>query len=413
MVTILVILAIFLSFFCLFVLNKQHLAVLFVVIVSNQMAPQSYNLIYVISLTAILHFSYIFFESKKNKSFLTILLLPMAYILIIYFIQPYKINIHYYLGYLSALFIFAWIALIKWSSRDIVNFLSIYGSYLILTGFIEKATTDTTRVGSSLTVATAYAVVLVTAWTIWIMICFLEKIYSKIIIAFGTFLVFFAVIFSGTRMGLLGILMGLGLCGLAAVLMKNKNRSIIKMIPYFVGVIALLIILSVLVWNVLPDDLYIKRTFSTLIAGKLDDSNMGRVLIWISAINIFEDHKILGIGPGNFPEKCKSFFTLNGINVPIGINTHAHNIYLIMLSEHGIIGFFVLMTFAFICMSRIFLYFLKNRNSSMFYAFLAGFIVMAILGLVDATPMYLPTAGFAAWFFGACASFGNTESNIC
>jgi len=413
MVTVLVILAIFLSFFCLFVFNKQHIAVLLVVIASNQMAPQSYNLIYVISFTAILHFSYIFLESKNTKSLLLILLLPMAYILTIYFIQPYKINIHHYLGYLSTLFIFAWVTLIKWTSKEIVNFLSIYGSYLILTGFIEKATTDTMRVGSSLTVATAYAVVLVITWTIWLMICSLEKIYTKKTIAFGTFLVFFAVIFSGTRMGLLGILIGLGLCGLATVFMKNKNINIIKIVPYFIGITALLIISSILVWNLLPNDLYIKKTFSTLITGKLDDSNMGRVLIWISAINIFEDHKFLGIGPGNFPEKCKLFFALNGIHRPIGVNTHAHNIYLIMLSEHGLIGFLILITFAFLCISRVFLYFLKNRNSSIFYAFLAGFIVMATLGLVDATPMYLPTAGFAAWFFGTCASFKNTESNIC
>jgi len=413
MVTILILLSAFLSFFCSFMLKKPHIAVLLVVIVSNQMVPQSYNLIYIILFAAILHFFCVFFESKQNKSFLLILLLPIAYILTIFLVQPYKIHFHYYMGYLSALFIFAWVALIKWNSIKIVNFLSMYGSYLILTGFIEKIVTDNIRVGVSLTAATAYAVVLVITWVIWLLICILEKIYTKKTIAFGTILVFFAIIFSGTRMGLIGIFMGFGLCGLATVLIKNKKVNFIKVLSSFVGIIALLIILSVLVWNLLPDDLFIKKTFSALITGKLDYSSAGRVFLWISAIYIFADNKFLGVGAGNFPEKCKLFFDSNGIPVHVGISTHAHDIFLIMLSEHGLIGFFILITFAFFCIFWFFQYFLRNRNSSMFYAFFAGFIVMVTLGLVDATPMYLPTAGFAAWFFGTCASFKNTGSNIC
>ncbi|MDR2580374.1 MAG: O-antigen ligase family protein [Fibromonadaceae bacterium] len=389
------------------ILNKQHAAVLMVVLASSQMHAQSQNVIHAILFVAVLHFFYVFLSTRQNKSFLLILLLPIAYILAIFFIQPYKINIYHYLGYLTALFILAWVMLLEWDSKKIAYFLTAYGSYLILTGFLEKALTNAIRVGqAALTVATAYAVVLVVTWTIWIIIVFLSKMHSKKTILLGTFLVFLAIIFSGTRMGLLGIFFGLGLCTLSAVFIESKKFSIIKTVAYSLGIIIALSLLSVIVWNLLPNDLLIKKTFSSLIAGKLDASNMGRVLMWYYAINVFEQNMLLGIGAGNFPEKYKLFLQSMNVYENVGINTHAHNIFLVVLSEHGIIGFLTLGTFVFLCLLQPFLYFLKNRQSPVFYALFSGFIVIAILGLVDAIPMHMPTTGFAAWFLGTCASFG-------
>jgi len=412
MITVLIASVLILSIFC-SLLGRQHIAILLVLMASGRMSAQADNLICAILFIAMFNFFYTLSSTKQKKFVLLISLLPLAYIFFIFFFQPYKVHIYHYLGYLAALFLFAWIALVKWTPEKIVKFLTAYGFYLILTGLIEKALTDSVRVGLSLTVATVYAVVLVIAWAIWLINAHLHKIYSIKVILLGTFLMFLAVILSGTRMGLIGIFIGLLLWGLSAVLMKNKNINIIKIVTYSLGIIVLLSFLSVAVWKLLPDDLFIKKTFSTLVEGKLDDSNMGRVHIWIVTLRIIEENKSFGIGPGNFPEKCKMFFaSYLGINKIFGVNTHAHNIYLIMLSEHGIIGFFILIAFAFLCMLKLFLYFLKNRNSPVFYALFTGFIIMAVLGLFDATPMYMPTAGFAAWLFGVCASF-RTEEKIC
>jgi O-antigen ligase len=409
MIVVLILFAILLSLFCSFVLKKQHLAVLLVVVASSQMPAQAYNVIYAILVTAILQFFFAFFKAKQNKSFLLILLLPITYVLTIFLIQPYKINTHHYFGYLAALFIFAWVTLIKWNSKEIANFLSIYGSYLILTGFIEKAFTDTLRVGASLTVATAYAVVLVITWTIWITICLIEKIYTKKIIALGTFLVFVAIIFSGTRMGLAGIVLGFALCGLFSFIIKKQTINIIKISIYSLCIFVVLAFLSYLTWSLLPNDLVIKKSLSSLIAGKLDNSNMGRILMWFVSINTFEQNKFFGIGAGNFPQKVKTFLQSMNISRSNGIsvneNTHSHNILLMVLVEHGIIGFLILGSFVFSCLLQAFLYFLKNKQNFEVPALFAGFIVMAVLGLVDSISMYLPTVGFAAWFLGVCASF--------
>jgi len=404
MISILVFYALFLSCCCTFVLNKQYVAILLVLLASNQMMPQSHIIVYAILFITILQFFYAFFSVKQNKSFLLICLLPIAYGLAIFLIQPYKININYYLGYLAVLFMFAWVLLLKWDLKKIVEFLTAYGLFLILTGFFEKIVIGSTRVGISLSGATAYAVVLTIVWVIWVTNVFLSKIYSAKIIFIGTFLVFLSVIFSGTRMGLIGIFIGSILCALSAIFIKNKN--IIKIAVYSVMIAVAILFLSVMIWRFLPSDLYIKKTFSYLIVGKLDESSIGRLLAWIVAIDVFEQNIFLGIGAGNFQTKYELFLkSLDIFYKNKKTLEHAHNIYLVALSEHGIIGFLTLGVFVFLCKLRLFLYFLKNRYSPEFYGLFSGFIIIAILGLFDAIPMYLPTACFAAWLLGTCASF--------
>jgi len=408
MIPTLVILSILSSFICSFVLNKQHIAVLLVLMASCRVARTIDTEVAIVFFAALLHFFNTFFTTKQNKSFLWILLLPLTFISFIFLTQPYEINFINYLGYLAALFIFAWVMLLKWDSKTIIRFLTTYGSFLLLTGFLEKALTNNMRIGLVLTVATAYAVVLVIAWTIWTTAIFLSKTHSKKIILSGTFLVFLAVVLSGARMGLVGIVLGLALCSLFAFIIKKQTINIIKISLYSLCIFVVLAFLSFLVWNLLPDDLAIKKSFSYLVAGKLDSSNMGRLLMWLASIDTFEQNKFFGIGAGNFPQKLKVFLESKNIlkSISINENIHSHNIFLMVLTEHGIIGFLVLGTFIFFCLSRSFLYFLKNKRSFEIPALFAGCIVMAVLGMVDSIPMYLPTSGFAAWVFGTMSSYG-------
>jgi len=424
MVTVLIFLAIFLSFFCSFVLKKQYAAVLLVIIASCRVAITINSVIIMIFFAALLHFFHTFLETKQNKSLLLILLLPITFILSIFLIQPYKINFFNYLGYLSALFIFAWVMLLKWDSETIIKFLTVYGLFLLLAGFLEKTLTDNLRIGHVLTVATAYAVILVVTWTIWTISIFLSKKYSINIIFLGTFLVFLAIVFSGTRMGLIGIILGLGLCGLSAAFTKNKNISIIKVVFYPTCIIASLLLFSVITWTLLPNDLRIKKAFSALIEGKIDMENMGRVVIWASSINIIEKNKFLGIGSGNFHIEYKKILISAGLNnIPVhtivghanSVHSHSHNIYLMILTEHGIVGFLVLSVFVFFCLLQPFLYFLKERREGRqcpeFFALSSGFIVMVILGATDSMGMLLPTTGFSAWLLGVCASLRERRLN--
>jgi len=420
MVAILVLLAIFLSFFCSFILNKQYAAVLLILMASGNMSPPMYGVITVLFLAVTLQFLFTFFKTKQNKSFLWILFLPITYMLVIFLIQPYEINIYNYMGYLTALLFLAWVMLLKWDARIITYFLTAYGSYLVLSGFLEKIVTNKERVGLVLTVATAYAVILVITWAIWVISAYLSKTYSLKTILFGTFLVFLAIIFSGTRMGFIGFILGLGLYGLSFAFCTGKKTNIIKIASYLTVVITVVLLLSVMMWRILPNDLVIKKSFSTILAGKMDKSNTGRVFIWMSSASIIKNNKFLGIGAGNFYKKYRTFLTSTGLSSIVstpGINSHAHNIYLMVLTEHGIMGFVVLSTFIFLCLLQPFLHFLRERRKERqcpeVFALFSGFIIFAVLGFTDSMGVLLPTTGFAAWFLGTCANFRNIVGNIC
>jgi O-antigen ligase len=207
-------------------------------------------------------------------------------------------------------------------------------------------------------------------------------------------------------MGLLGLMFGIVLGGLFKILVTGKNKNIIRKILIICGLFCGILLLFFTVWHFIPEDMYIKKSFASLIAGRLDASNMGRIQIWLASFDIIPEHKLWGIGPGNFQEKYKAYFISK--NLPILMKPHplhAHNIYLIVLTEHGFSGFITLGIIVLICIVSLLYKIVKYPNNFVYYGVLSGIVIMMILGMVDATPMYLPTICFGAWLLGICASF--------
>ena len=72
-------------------------------------------------------------------------------------------------------------------------------------------------------------------------------------------------------------------------------------------------------------------------------SNTERIIIWQSAWNMFKDHPILGVGLGQYTENYQQKYISPQAKEPkLG---HAHNNFMQMLAENGIVGFagFVIM----------------------------------------------------------------------
>lgn len=66
-------------------------------------------------------------------------------------------------------------------------------------------------------------------------------------------------------------------------------------------------------------------------------SNTERILIWQSAWNMFKDHPILGVGLGQYTVNYQQKYILPQAKEPnLG---HAHNNFMQMLAENGIVGF--------------------------------------------------------------------------
>lgn len=76
-------------------------------------------------------------------------------------------------------------------------------------------------------------------------------------------------------------------------------------------------------------------------------SNKERVYIWKAAIEMFREHPIAGVGKGNWAKEAKNnYFPRFKSEWPVfGAFAHAHNVYLTLLAETGIIGLLLFLSF--------------------------------------------------------------------
>jgi Lipid A core - O-antigen ligase and related enzymes len=131
-----------------------------------------------------------------------------------------------------------------------------------------------------------------------------------------------ALVFNGTR--------GAWLAVVAAILVY-AFISLFKDKRVFIVLFLLIILLGALVLNVplIKDKVYSITDLS-------NQSNSERLLIWQSAWQMFNDHKLLGIGSGNFKELYNSQY-ISPMAKEHGLG-HAHNNLLNVLAEMGLLG---------------------------------------------------------------------------
>jgi len=412
MEAILILIAVSLSFFSSILLKKYEIGLFFVLLASNRLTFNGGPLLDACIGVALLVLFFLLILERKNKIFWIAFLLSICYAFVIFFVQPYKINAQFFISYSIALLMFMCTIMIKWDREKIIKFVSAYGIYLIAFGFLEKIFVNPLRIAGPLTAATAYAVVLAIVWGIWFVEGVLSNRQSFKLILLISFLTLLAILFSGTRMGLLGLMFGIVYGGLFKILIVHKN--IIKKFLIVCGLLSVILLLFFTVWYFIPDDMFVKKSFNSLISGRLDKSSMARIQIWRASIDIISEHELWGVGPGNFPGAVKKNLTLNNMPplLPISIDTHAHNIFLIVLAECGFIGFITLGIIVASCIISLLYKIIKYTDNFVYYGLCGGVIIMMILGMVDAVPMYLPTICFGAWLLGVCAS-SRKENDIC
>ena len=98
---------------------------------------------------------------------------------------------------------------------------------------------------------------------------------------------------------------------------------------------------------------------------------------YLSAWEIFKDHKLLGIGPKNFRETCKQ----NKYNFSeLTCSTHPHNTPLQLLAETGIFSFIVYLTINLVIWYNL----IKSLYSKIFYKkkFLNNFQISLLINIV-------------------------------
>ena len=139
----------------------------------------------------------------------------------------------------------------------------------------------------------------------------------------GFILSFIALIFNGTR-GAWVALMPVFILIMGYYAFTNKKYLALCL----VAIIGASAVLS-------TNQIFVDKVKS--ITSTTNRSNTERLLIWQSAYNMFRDHPVLGVGLGQYKDNYQQKYILpQATEKYLG---HAHNNFLQMLAENGLVGF--------------------------------------------------------------------------
>ncbi len=95
--------------------------------------------------------------------------------------------------------------------------------------------------------------------------------------------------------------------------------------------------------------------------------------IYLSALHMWNDHKITGIGLNNYNLLCSENIKYKKYNKNFGCTTHPHNLYIQALVETGLIGFMLFVIVVIMMLYKIVLIKEKNIKYALISAFLTIF----------------------------------------
>jgi len=169
-----------------------------------------------------------------------------------------------------------------------------------------------------------------------------EKIYAILFIP----TIFFSVLISGERMNFIILLSCYSL-----IIFKNFN---LKKLIIFISTVS--IIFSFVIFN--NDGLRLKyHSFYEDIVG-FNHSGHGRILS--SSFDIWKENKIFGVGLKNYRAKCNINKFDNFTKKKNLCSTHPHNLYFELLTELGLIGILIFLSFLFFMIRQT----VKNYHNS-------------------------------------------------
>ena len=155
-----------------------------------------------------------------------------------------------------------------------------------------------------------------------------------------------ALVFNGTRGAWIAVAITSGI--LLLYYMFRSKRNLI------VGIVLIAVCSGILVNN----SAFMHRV-STITNNKYQ-SNSERLLMWESAWNMFKDHPILGVGLGQYKDNYQQKYISSKVKEPN--LAHAHNNFMQMLAENGMVGFIGFITMFAYIIGHNFIMFLNSKN---------------------------------------------------
>ena len=146
----------------------------------------------------------------------------------------------------------------------------------------------------------------------------------------------------------------------------------------------------------------LRLRFLSIFAMRSDSSNSFRFNVYHSAIEMFKDNWLLGIGVGN-----KNFREIYGLYMKTGFDAlSAYNIYLETAVESGIFALIAFLGYLFLLSKEAVQFILQSKNTQhIIFVSVASVAIWAVMfhGLVD-TIYFRPQLQFMFWTFAAVIS---------
>lgn len=175
-----------------------------------------------------------------------------------------------------------------------------------------------------------------------------------------------SLLFTQSRGGFLGFLSGMFFLVVLKVCVTKKSSVNISIKKIFTCIL----IMTILALEVFSQIDKLSRSY-----------DHERILLWTSSYHMWEDHKLIGVGLANWKTAYEKEYILpeakeHDLTMP-------HNVFMIFLSQTGIIG--TLGYFVFLIGTMIFLIkrIVNGPNNYLYYAMLWAFITITVHGFVD------------------------------
>ena len=156
-------------------------------------------------------------------------------------------------------------------------------------------------------------------------------------------------------------------------------------LPYvmkrFIHVVAVLAALGGVIWGFSTQPQYVAR-FESITNTTTDGSNLGRFEVWTSSINMFKDYPAIGVGIGQWRTKYEESYRLPSETQHL---YHAHNNFIQLLSEVGILGLLgILIFYGYIVIDNVKIWY-RRRDPYSLCAMIAVFSYVFVFGQIEYT----------------------------
>lgn len=195
-------------------------------------------------------------------------------------------------------------------------------------------------------------------------LAFSEQKEKKVLYIFLTVFMTLSLFFSLSRGGIISFFAGISVF---SIIIINKWKSTRRLLPLFVFIVILLLYLLYL-----GIDPVIERFYKT------DITTEQRLVVWKASLPLIRDFLVMGSGLGTFQHIFKPYKP----DIP-GYWDHAHNDYIELLVEAGIIGFIAVAVFVFFILRGLFKVDVKRNGIYLKTAIISSIVTMLTHSFFD------------------------------